>query len=63
MLNGHTNVCKLLKKLSMSGRLKFIFTDLSKMGLSSKFENVVNLIADCDGEEVKSHILNAPGNT
>lgn len=31
------------------------------MGSPSNSANVFNLFADCDDEEVKSHILNAPG--
>ena len=32
------------------------------MAHTSNFKNVVELIADCGGDEVKTHLLNAPGN-
>ena len=50
-----TNIWKLLQEASLS-------QEVQKWAHASNFKNVVELIADCGGDEVKTHLLNAPGN-
>lgn len=77
MSNRRTNVWKMLKEASYAQEIKktatnrfvikcfFRITHLlinQKWAHTSNFKNIVKLVADCGGEEVKTHILNAPKN-
>lgn len=77
MSNRRTNVWKMLKEASYAQEIQktatnrfvikcfFRITHLlinQKWAHTSNFKNIVKLVADCGGEEVKTHILNAPKN-
>ena len=77
MCERHTNIWKLLQEASLSQEVQktsinrfvikcfFRVTHLliiQKWAHTSNFKNVVELIADFGGDEVKTHLLNAPGN-
>ena len=72
-----TNIWKLFQEASLSQEVQKTSTNrfvikcffgvthlliIQKWALTSNFKNVVELIADCGGDEVKTHLLNAPGN-
>ena len=72
-----TNVWKVLQEASLSQEVQKTSTNrfvikcffrvahlliIQKWAHTSNFENIVELIADCGGDEVKTYLLNTPGN-
>ena len=77
MCERRTNVWKLLQEAGLSQEVQKASTNrfvikcffrvthlliIQKWSHTSNFKNVVELIADCGGDEFKTHLLNAPEN-
>ena len=77
MCERRTNVWKVLQEASLSQEVQKTSTNrfvikcffrvthlliFQKWAHTSNFKNIVGLTADCGGDEVKTYLLNTPGN-